>query len=220
MNPKINISNLGIRFNLEKYKNNSIKQYILNKSEIQQRRSFWAIRNFNLSLRAGDSLGIMGNNGAGKSTLLKTIAGIYAPDEGQINVTGSISLLSINKGFEPDLTGIENIYLKGSIFCLEKNIIDKKLNDIIEFADIGDFIYQNVRTYSSGMVARLGFAVAINLKPDILLIDEVLAVGDKNFREKCQNEINKILEESKIVIIVTHDENIAQKYCNQILNLG
>ncbi|MFH1134354.1 MAG: ABC transporter ATP-binding protein [Nanoarchaeota archaeon] len=210
----VKVKDLGIKFSLDRKKDRSIKNLVLHPFR-EPKREFWAIRHVNLELKSGDILGITGPNGSGKSTLLRAITGIYKPDEGSIEIEGRVALLSIAAGFEKEMTGIENIYLSGSIFGLTRQEIHHLLTRIIKFADIGDFINQPVRTYSSGMVARLGFAVAIHLDPDILLIDEVMAVGDKEFRMKCTSNIeNKFITKNKIIILVSHDPNLIKSLCN------
>tara|TARA_Y100000310_G_scaffold329150_1_gene398462 strand:- start:4623 stop:5291 length:669 start_codon:yes stop_codon:yes gene_type:complete len=217
---KLKISNLGIKFNLDKKRDRTLKNFLLNPFKHEKKKEFWAVRNIILELKAGDILGITGLNGSGKSTLLRAITGIYKPDEGHIESEGKISLLAIGAGFEKELTGIENIYLNGALFGFSRGKIDEILPKVLAFADIGDFIYQPIRTYSSGMESRLGFAIAINLNPDILLIDEILAVGDAEFKDKCRNEIEKILkDEQKIVLIVSHNLDLIDKLCNRKFEL-
>lgn len=210
----VKIKDLGIKFNLDKKRDKTIKNLLLNPLKQDKSREFWAIRRVDLELKPGDVLGITGPNGSGKSTLLRAITGIYSPDEGSLDVNGKVSLLAIGAGFQQELTGIENIYLNGAVFGMTEKEINKRLKKIVSFADIGKFIYQPVRTYSSGMSARLGFAIAINLDPDILLIDEVMAVGDKEFKEKCNAEIERLLAlKRKIVIIVSHNPELLNKLC-------
>jgi len=217
---KLKISNLGIKFNLDKKRDKTVKNFLLNPLKQEKKKEFWAIRNINLELKAGDILGITGPNGSGKSTLLRAITGIYNLDEGTLECEGKISLLAIGAGFEKELTGIENIYLNGALFGFSKEKIDSILPKVIEFADIGNFIYQYIRTYSLGMISRLGFAIAINLEPDILLIDEVLAVGDEDFKKKSKRKILEIIQKNnKIIIIATHDKSIIREYCNKNLEL-
>jgi lipopolysaccharide transport system ATP-binding protein len=176
---------------------------------------FWAIHDFSMELRRGECLGLVGRNGAGKTTLLKMLNGLIKPDQGRIELRGRIgALIALGAGFNPILTGRENIYVNGSILGLTKREIDQTIDDIIGFAEVGEFIDAPVQSYSSGMQVRLGFAVATALKPDILLLDEVLAVGDAAFRYKCFERIGSILSNSAVVF-VSHDSYSLQRICNK-----
>jgi len=178
---------------------------------------FWAVKDISFELGRGDCLGIIGPNGAGKSTLLKMINNIILPDRGSIEISGSVgALIEIGAGFHPMLTGRENIYLGGTIMGLSKKEIDARYDEIVAFSGCGEFIDTPVKYYSSGMYARLGFAVAIQNKPDILIIDEVLSVGDINFRAKCFNEIYKLLDKSA-VIFISHNLPDVSRICNRLL---
>lgn len=217
---RVSIHNLGIRFNLDAQRDMSLRNRILNFFRPDPQAEFWAIRHVDLELVPGDILGITGPNGSGKSTLLRAITGIYRADEGEILIEGRVSLLSIGAGFVKDLNGIENIYLNGAIFGFSEAQIADLVPKIAEFADIGDFIRQPIRMYSSGMLSRLGFAVAINLDPDILLIDEVLAVGDAAFKQKCKDAIGDVLgRNDRIVVIVSHEPAILDNLCNRKVEL-
>ena len=181
------------------------------KSKIEQ---FLALKDINFTVKKGHTVGIIGSNGAGKSTLLKTLSGVLLQDSGTINVfSNSIALLTLGTGFEPEISGIENIYLNGALLGLSKQTINGKLDEIIDFADIGDFIYNPIRTYSTGMKARLAFAVASSIDPDILLIDEMLGVGDEEFREKSKNKLQSMISADRTVIIVTHNMPTIREYC-------
>jgi lipopolysaccharide transport system ATP-binding protein len=195
-----------------------ITQLVGIKKDISLRAGeFWAVNNISFELERGDCLGIIGPNGAGKSTLLKMINNIILPDRGSIEINGSIgALIEIGAGFHPLLTGRENIYLGGTILGLSKKEIDARYDDIVAFSGCGEFIDTPVKYYSSGMYARLGFAVAIQNKPDILIIDEVLAVGDMNFRAKCFSEIYKLLDKSA-VIFISHNLPDVSRICNRLL---
>lgn len=180
---------------------------------------FWAVNNVSFALKRGECLGLIGHNGAGKTTLLKMLNGLIKPDSGLIEMRGRVgALIALGAGFNPILTGRENIYVNASILGLTKREIDEKLDEIIDFAEIGEFIDMPVQNYSSGMQVRLGFAVATSLKPDILLLDEVLAVGDTPFRAKCFKRIGKILCDSA-VIFVSHSESQVKRICNSTLLL-
>ena len=178
---------------------------------------FRALEDISLEIKKGEIIGIMGANGSGKSTLLRIIAGIYAPDEGAVNVQGRITLLAgIGTGFQQDLTGRENIYLTGSIYGYSKREISDLENEIIKFSGIHDFIDRPIRTYSAGMRARLGFAIVSNLEPDILLLDEVMSVGDAEFRKKSREKIEELINGKATVIIVSHSKSILQGICDRI----
>ncbi len=180
-------------------------------------KEYYALNNLSFDIKRGETVGIIGINGAGKSTLLKIITGVLTPSGGNIEVKGKISaLLELGAGFNMEYSGIENIYLNGTMMGFSKKEIDKKLDDILAFADIGDFVYQPVKTYSSGMFVRLAFAVAINVEPDILVIDEALSVGDVFFQQKCYKKIKELAGKST-VIIVSHDLNAMTKFCERII---
>lgn len=180
-------------------------------------KEYYALNNLSFDIKRGETVGIIGINGAGKSTLLKIITGVLTPSGGNIEVKGKISaLLELGAGFNMEYSGIENIYLNGTMMGFSKKEVDKKLDDILAFADIGDFVYQPVKTYSSGMFVRLAFAVAINVEPDILVIDEALSVGDVFFQQKCYKKIKELAGKST-VIIVSHDLNAMTKFCERII---
>ena len=181
---------------------------------------FWALKDVSVSVDAGETLGIIGANGSGKSTLLKCITKILYPTTGRIVTSGSIAaLLELGAGFQPDLTGRENVYLNASILGFSKKEVDKRFDEIVEFAELERFIDNHVRNYSSGMYIRLGFAIAINVDPDILIIDEVLAVGDEAFQRKCLERIAEIQEAGKTIIFVTHNVEITKEICTQVVML-
>jgi lipopolysaccharide transport system ATP-binding protein len=181
---------------------------------------FWAVNEVSFQLRRGECLGLIGCNGAGKTTLLKMLNGLIKPDRGRIEMSGRVgALIALGAGFNPILTGRENIYVNGSVLGLSKREINARINEIIDFADIGDFIDTPVQSYSSGMQVRLGFAIATALEPDILLLDEVLAVGDAAFRAKCYNRISK-LQQRAAVIFVTHSMEQMTRVCTKALCLN
>ena len=178
-------------------------------------RDFYALKDIDLEVKERESVGIIGSNGSGKSTLLKIITGVLTPSSGSVSVNGRISsLLELGAGFNPELTGIENIYFSGTIMGYTRNEIDAKLDDIISFADIGDFIGQPVKTYSSGMYVRLAFASAVHVDPDVLIVDEALAVGDFRFRQKCAEKMNE-LRSKATVILVSHSMRDIQMLCSK-----
>ncbi|MEC8258042.1 MAG: ABC transporter ATP-binding protein, partial [Candidatus Thermoplasmatota archaeon] len=180
-------------------------------------RLFRALEKISLDVKKGEVVGLMGANGSGKSTLLRVIAGIYAPDEGSVRVRGRVTLLAgIGTGFQLDLTGRENIMLTGSIYGYSKMEISKMEEEIIEFSGIREFIDQPIRTYSAGMRARLGFAIVSNLEPDILLLDEVMSVGDTDFRQKSRNKIEQLIKGDATVVIVSHSKSIIKSMCDRV----
>lgn len=182
---------------------------------------FNAIDGISFSINKGDTVGIIGKNGSGKSTLLKIITGVIHQTSGNINVNGKIAaLLELGAGFNPEMTGIENIYLNGIVTGYSRKEIDNKLNEIIDFADIGEYIHQPVKTYSSGMFARLAFAVAINVEPDILIVDEALAVGDMAFQVKCFKKFKDFKEQNKTILFVSHDLSSVLKMCDKCILLS
>lgn len=183
-------------------------------------RWFRALNGINLEVKKGEVIGIMGPNGSGKSTLLRVIAGIYAPDSGAVSVEGRITLLAgIGTGFNQDLTGRENIKLTGSIYGFDSQSISKMEEGIIEFSGIREFIDDPIRTYSAGMRARLGFAIISNLEPDILLLDEVMSVGDHEFRKKSRARIEELVQGDATVVIVSHSKSIMKSMCNKVYGL-
>lgn len=178
---------------------------------------FWAVRNISFELRRGECLGLMGRNGAGKTTLLRMLSGLIKPDLGRIEMRGQVgALIALGAGFNPILTGRENVYVNASVLGLSKREIDAKIDEIVDFAEIGEFIDSPVQNYSSGMAVRLGFAIATALKPDILLLDEILAVGDAAFRFKCHRRINEVLKYAA-VIFVSHDMAHVARICDRAL---
>lgn len=179
---------------------------------------FFALKDISLEVKKGETLGIVGKNGSGKSTLLKILTGVLSASTGQVKVDGKVAaLLELGAGFNMEYTGVENIYLQGTIMGYTKDQMDKRMEDILKFADIGDYVYQPVRTYSSGMFARLAFAVAINVDPEILIIDEALAVGDMKFQAKCFNRMNELKENGATIIFVGHDVSSIRSFCDKAL---
>lgn len=179
-------------------------------------KEFWALQNINFELRKGESLALIGRNGCGKSTLLRVIHGIYPPSIGKISIKGRVgALIAVGAGFYPQMTGYENIYLNGAIMGMDREEIDAKIHDIIAFSEIGDFIQAPVSSYSSGMVVRLGFAIAVHMDVDILLADEVLAVGDYQFQIKCLNKIREIKEKGCSIVFVSHSEQMVRSVCER-----
>lgn len=185
-------------------------------SEKLRNGEFWAVDDVSFELRRGETLGLIGPNGSGKSTILKMINGIFMPDKGNVKIKGRMgALIEVSAGFHPMLTGRENIYINGAIIGMTKSEIDKKFDEIVDFAEIGDFIDSPVKHYSSGMYVRLGFAVAVHTDPDILLIDEVLSVGDMNYRMKCIEKIKEFQKTGKAIIFVSHEMSTVKKICQR-----
>lgn len=183
-----------------------------------RKSEFWSLKDINFELRKGETLGIIGVNGSGKSTLLRILTGIFPPDKGTVTVKGQIgSLIAVGAGFHPHMTGRENIYLNGIILGMTREEIDKKFNEIIEFADIGEFLDAPVSTYSSGMRVRLGFSIAVQSEPDILLVDEVLSVGDLSFRNKSLRKMNELRNRAKGIIFVSHNLEQIRSLCTKVI---
>lgn len=181
---------------------------------------FWSLRNIDLEIKKGEAVGIIGQNGSGKSTLLKIIAGVSKPSKGFITVEGMIApLIELGAGFHPELTGRENVFLNGVILGLSKQEIKTKFKQIVDFAELWDFIDQPVKHYSSGMYLRLAFAVAIHTEPQILLVDEILAVGDASFQAKCLEKIEELRRRDVTIILVTHSMELVKKYCDRAVLL-
>lgn len=179
---------------------------------------FWALKDVSFSLEEGEALGIIGPNGAGKSTILKLLSGITLPTKGEVHVEGKVAaLIEVGAGFHPDLTGRENVILNGSIMGLKRKEIEEKFDSIVEFAELEQFIDTPVKRYSSGMFVRLGFAVAAHIEPDILLVDEVLAVGDMSFQKRCLARVNEIKRRGKTIIFVAHNLPILQELCDRVI---
>lgn len=198
-------------------KSTAIKRKILNNSR-RKVEEFEALHDVSFKLYKGETVGIVGSNGSGKSTLLRIIAGTLMPDRGTIKCkTDSISLLSLGVGFKFDLTGYENIFLSGLLLGLSKKEIDEKLDDIIDFSEISEFIHNPVRTYSSGMVSRLAFSISVSVNPELLLIDEIFSVGDGHFQNKSRKKIEDLINQDRTVVIVSHDSNLIQQYCSKTI---
>ena len=181
-------------------------------------KEFYALKGVSFEISKGECVGIIGHNGAGKSTLLKLLTGVAFPTSGEIEINGRLaSMLELGSGFNPELTGMENIYFNGSLNGLTKEEIDGKLKEILDFADIGNFIEQPVKNYSSGMFARLAFAVAINVDPDILIVDEILSVGDVGFQVKCMEKFNEFKKKGKTILYVSHGLGTVKKFCDRAI---
>ncbi|MCL2596045.1 MAG: ABC transporter ATP-binding protein, partial [Promicromonosporaceae bacterium] len=215
----VEIENLSKHFVLRKEK--SLKERLVNFGRSQKHKEeFWALRDVSLSIDSGQTVGLIGPNGSGKSTLLKMIGGILQPDQGTVSIRGRLAaLLELGAGFHPDLTGRENVYLNASILGLSKEQTDKYFDAIVDFSGVEQFIDTQVKFYSSGMYVRLAFAVAVHVDPDILLVDEVLAVGDEPFQLKCLERIAKFQEEGRTIVLVTHSLNTVAEFCDRAVVL-
>lgn len=217
----LKVEHISMKFNLSKEKIDSMKDYIIKllKRELHY-NEFWALKNINFTLDKGDRLGILGLNGAGKSTLLKVIAGVFRPTEGIVVKKGIIApMIELGAGFDMQYTGIENIYLYGAVLGYSKKFIDECIDEIIEFSELGDFINIPLKNYSSGMKARLGFAIASIVNPDILILDEVLSVGDAKFRKKSEKKIMDMFDSGVTVLFVSHSLEQVKKICNKAIIL-
>ena len=213
----IEVINVTKKFKIYYDKASTLKEHLLfwkrNKSE-----EFVALKNINVKIKKGETVGLIGVNGSGKSTLLKLMTKIIYPTKGQIITHGKLtSLLELGAGFHQDFTGRENIYFNASIFGLTKAEINKRIDEIIEFSELGEFIDNPVRTYSSGMYMRLAFSIAINVDAEILLIDEILAVGDQHFQEKCFKKLEELKNSDKTIVIVSHDLGQIEKLCTRAI---
>ncbi|MGU3471612.1 ABC transporter ATP-binding protein [Paenibacillus sp. D51F] len=213
--PAIEVKNLSKDFKVAIDKKNTFKERFLRFGK-QNSISYPALDNVTIKIKEGETVALMGRNGSGKSTLLKIMSKIIFPTKGEMNIRGRVSsLLELGAGFHPEFSGRENIFMNASILGLSKKEINSKLEDIIKFSELEDFIERPVRVYSSGMYMRLAFSIAINVEPDILLIDEILAVGDSAFQNKCINKIKELKGQGKTIIIVTHDNGMVERLCDR-----
>ena len=217
----IEVDNVSMKFNLSREKVDSLKDYIFKtiKREIQY-NEFWALKNVSFSVEKGDRVGILGLNGAGKSTLLKDISGVFKPTEGHVDKHGKmVPLLELGAGFDPQYTGKENIYLYGAMLGYTKKFIDSKYDEIVEFSELQKFMDVPVKNYSSGMKSRLGFSIATVVEPKILILDEVLSVGDAKFRKKSEKKIMSMFDSGVTVLFVSHSLEQVQRLCNKAMIL-
>lgn len=212
--PAIIVDNVSMKFNLSKEKVDSLKDYIIKsiKKEIKY-NEFWALQNVSFTVEKGDRVGILGLNGAGKSTLLKVIAGVFKPTEGSVTKHGKmVPLLELGAGFDPQYTGKENIYLYGAMLGYSKEFIDEKYDEIVKFSELKDFIDVPIKNYSSGMKSRLGFSIATVVSPKILILDEVLSVGDAKFRKKSEKKVLSMFDSGVTVLFVSHSLMSCNRY--------
>lgn len=214
----IEINNVSMRFNLAREKSESLKEYFLQmvKGKLMF-DEFYALRNVSFNVEKGDFFGLIGLNGSGKSTLLKVISGVYKPTEGSTRVHGTIApLIELGAGFDMDLTARENIYLNGTVLGFTPAYIREKFDDIVEFSELRDFLDVPLKNYSSGMIARIGFAIATITQPDVLIADEILSVGDFLFQQKCEARMNDLLARGTTVILVSHSIEQIERNCNKV----
>lgn len=218
-NIAIQLKDVNIRYRMLHERTSSLKEFVLNWiTGNNSYTHFWALRDISLRVNTGESIGIIGDNGAGKSTLLRVIARILRPAVGEAHIRGSVTpILELGALFDAELTGRENIYLNGAMFGYSRQVMNGKLDQLLDFAGLGDFIDSPLRTYSNGMVARLAFAIATDIEADIILIDEVLAVGDNNFRQKCISRMESFLERGTTLITVSHNLGLIQQLCSRVI---
>lgn len=217
----IELKDVSLKFKLQREKTPSLKEVII---KFLTRKvsyvDFYALKDINLKVKRGESVGIIGRNGAGKTTLLRVIAGIYKPTSGKVTVKGRIMpIIELGAGFDMELTGRENIFLNGLLLGMTRKEIEERYDEIVEFSGLGEFINSPMRTYSSGMKLRLGFSIATAIDPDIILIDEVFAVGDREFREKCVRRIREMRERGATLLFVSHDMKAIRENCERVIHL-
>ena len=216
------VQDVSILFNLSKENVDNLKELLIKKIKGEKIRfnEFWALKNINFELNKGDRLGILGLNGAGKSTLLKIIAGVYKPTTGKVTRHGHIApMIELGAGFDPNYTGRENIFLYGSVLGFSREFLESKYEEILEFSELGDFIDVPIKNYSSGMRARLGFSIATVVEPEILILDEVLSVGDAKFRKKCEKKMQGMFDHGVTVLFVSHSLEQVKRLCNKAILL-
>src|SRR5918912_3656390 len=211
--------NVSRRFRVYPTRHVTLKEAIVRRRHLRP-VEVWAVRDVSLRIDPGESVGFMGRNGSGKTTFLRLIAGVYRPSSGKIAVTGRVgSLLELGAGFPPDFTGRENIYLSASIYGLRRHEVDRRLDEIVEFSELGKFIDLPIRTYSAGMHMRLGFSIATNVDADILLLDEVFAVGDEAFQRKCVDRILQYKQQGRTIVFVSHSGAAVERMCDRAVLL-
>lgn len=215
----IELENVSLRYNKPTEKIGTLKEFIVRLFKGKLRyNEFWVLNDINLEIKKGESLALIGLNGSGKTTLLKTIAGILEPSKGVVRIAGSVApLINLGAGFDHEATAKENVFLNGAILGYSKKEMQEKYDSIVEFSELGEFMNTPIKNFSSGMLSRLGFAIAVDVQPDILLVDEILSVGDINFRQKCQKKIQEILAKGTTLVYVSHNTSEAIKLCEKAL---
>ena len=218
MSTIVSVENVSREF--RKYYQKTFKEFLTDRHAKNFNKVFWALKDVSFEIKDGSTLGLLGRNGSGKSTLLKIISGVLTPSNGQVTrPVATAALLELGAGFQPDMTGRENIYLNSSILGRSKKDTENVIDDIIDFSGISEFIDTPVKFFSSGMYARLGFSIAIHTDPELLLVDEVLAVGDEPFQKKCLDRIQSMQKEGRTIILVTHDTNTVAQFCDTAVAL-
>ena len=213
----IYVRDVSKRFRLERDRPSSLKEAILRFGKKHTVDEFWALRKITLDIEPGEFMGLIGHNGSGKSTLLRLIANIHLPTHGVIETNGRVSaLLELGSGFHPDLTGRENVFLNGAMLGMTRKMMASCIDEIVAFSGIDDFIDEPVKIYSSGMYVRLGFAIAVHVEPEILLVDEVIAVGDEEFQRRCMAHLNKLISRGTTIVLVSHDIGLIRKLCDNV----
>ena len=218
-NPIVTVDNVSMKFNLSSEKFDSFKEYVIKSIKGQVSvEAFWALKDVSFQVYKGDSVGVIGLNGSGKSTMLKTIAGVLKPTKGTVTVSGSVApLIELGAGFDMDLTARENVFLNGALLGYTREEMTRHYDDIVKFSELENFMNVPVKNFSSGMVSRLAFAIATIGVPDILIVDEVLSVGDFRFQEKCEKRIQAMMKEGTTILFVSHSIDQVQKICNKIV---
>lgn len=219
MRTVVNLQNISVQYRAPEERIGTFKEYAIRLLQGKiKRKVFLALNNISLEIKEGDTFGILGRNGAGKSTLLKVISRVLTPTQGRVQIRGKVSpLLELGAGFHPELTGRENIFLNGALLGHTRHEIEERLESIILFSEIDDFIEAPIRTYSTGMVARLGFAVATAWKPEILILDEALSVGDETFQQKCKIKLDELRSGDVTTILVSHNVQIMRELCTRAI---
>lgn len=218
MEKAVIVENVSMRFNLASEQVDNFKEYLIRKLKFQSISfdEFWALKNISFTINKGESVALIGSNGSGKSTMLKIISGILTPTKGYVQVHGSIApLIELGAGFDNDLTGKENIFLNGAILGHSKKTMLEKYDEIVDFSELKDFIDVPVKNYSSGMIARLGFSIATIVKPEILIVDEILAVGDQAFQNKCHRRMEEMMNGGTTVVLVSHSAADIKRICSK-----
>lgn len=217
----IRVKDMGMRFNLSQERVDNLKEFVIKFLRRDLKfNEFWALKDINFEIKKGERLGVLGLNGSGKSTLLKVVSGVLKPTTGSIQTSGVIApLLELGAGFSPEYTGRENIYLYGAVLGYTKEFLDEKFDEIVDFSGLGEFIEVPIKNYSSGMKARLGFSIATVVEPDILILDEVLSVGDKKFRKKSENKIMSMFDKGVTVLFVSHSLEQVTRLCDKAIIL-
>jgi lipopolysaccharide transport system ATP-binding protein len=215
-NPAITVDGVSKRFRLYRERSSSLKELVTRRS-VSRYEEFWAVRDVSLEVPTGSTYGLIGHNGSGKSTLLRMMAGIHRPTNGSVTINGRVSaLLELGAGFHPELSGRENAYLNGAILGLSRREIDRRIDEIIDFSGLDEFIDSPVKVYSSGMYVRLGFSVAVHVDPEVLIIDEVIAVGDEDFQRRCFDHLYRLRRQGVTIVVVSHSLGLMQTLCDEV----